>query len=228
MSPRMIRSALAFVLTLAGVALLTPDSVAAPAGSGRWQARVDRSIESDKTNPPPTGGIVFTGSSSIDMWSTLSADFPGLDVVNRGIGGTWLADQLHIAPKLVYPLEPRIVVIYSGENDLQAGRTVDDVVAAFKETREQLRSASPQARIVFLALKPSPSRRKLLPAMREANARIAALCAQDSQCAFVDVFTPMLDEKGEPRPELFLKDMLHMNAEGYRIWKELVAPALES
>lgn len=223
------RSSSLLSLALAAATLLTPFTHAATTvdGSKRWDARVDRYLNvRDKANPPPTGGVVFTGSSSIEMWTTLSTDFPEYKVVNRGIGGTWLADQLHIAPKLVYPLDPKTIVIYAGENDLQAGRSVEDVVTAFKNVREQIRTEEPRARIVFLALKPSPSRVVLLGAMRDANDQIAALCAKDPQCTFVDVFTPMLNEKGEPRPELFIKDNLHMNAEGYRLWTSIVAPVL--
>ena len=225
-----IRSATRLSFALAAVTLLAPFTHAASTvdGSKRWDARVDRYLNvRDKANPPATGGIVFTGSSSIDMWTTLAADFPEYKVVNRGIGGTWLADQLHIAPKLVYPLNPKTIVIYAGENDLKAGRSVEDVVTAFKNVREQIRSEEPQAHIVFLACKPSPSRLALLPAMRDANDQIAALCAKDPQCTFVDVFTPMLNDKGEPRAELFIKDNLHMNAEGYRLWKSIVAPGLK-
>lgn len=224
------RSATLLSLALAGATLLAPFTHAASAvdGSKRWDARVDRYLNvRDKANPPPTGGIVFTGSSSIDMWTTLAADFREYKVVNRGIGGTWLADQLHIAPKLVYPLDPKTIVIYAGENDLQAGRSVEDVVTAFKNVREQIRTEEPQADIVFLALKPSPSRVALLSAMRDANDQIAALCAKDPQCTFVDIFTPMLNEKGQPRPELFIKDNLHMNPEGYRLWTSIVAPVLQ-
>jgi lysophospholipase L1-like esterase len=195
----------------------------------RWQARVDRYLTiRDKANPPPTGGVVFTGSSSIDMWTTLKADFPNLAVVNRGIGGTWLADQLHIAPQLVYPLDPKIIVLYAGENDLFADRTVADVITAYKAVREQIRGEAPQAHLVFLALKPSPSRDYLTAAMRDANDQIAALCAKDPRCTFVDVFTPMLDAAGNPRAELFIEDNLHMNAEGYRLWTSIVAPALQN
>lgn len=193
----------------------------------RWQSRVDRYLNvKDKERAPHVGGVVFTGSSSIDMWTSLASDFPDLPVVNRGIGGTWLADQLHLAPKLVYPLKPHTVVLYAGENDLQDQRTVDQVVQTFERVRGQLFAALPDARLVFLALKPSPSRVALLEKMREANSRIAALCARDPRCTFVDVFTAMLDARGQPRPELFIADNLHMNAEGYRLWTSLVAPVL--
>lgn len=227
----------AFLVFLSSLTLLAPLAHAAvppdlprnPDDPIRWQARVERYLNiRDKANPPPTGGVVFTGSSSIDMWSTLKADFPNLAVVNRGIGGTWLADQLHIAPQLVYPLDPKIIVLYAGENDLFAGRSVDDVITAYKKVREQIRREEPAARLVFLALKPSPSRDYLTAAMRDANDQIAALCAKDPHCTFVDVFTPMLDANGKPRAELYIEDNLHMNAEGYRLWTSIVAPALQN
>lgn len=192
----------------------------------RWETRVQRYLERDRANPPPIGGIVFCGSSSIDMWQSLAADFPGRAVVRRGIGGTWLADLPQFAPALVYPLRPRAVVVYAGENDLHAGRSVEEVVHAFRTVCEQIRAAAPGAPIVYLAIKPSPSRRALLDQMREANRRISEACAVDPTCTFVDVFTPMLNTAGEPRSELFSADMLHMNTDGYRLWTALVAPVL--
>lgn len=194
--------------------------------ASRWEARVGRYLEKDKTVPPAIGGIVFTGSSSIDMWGTLASDFPGWPVVRRGIGGTMLAELPDFAPQLVYPLKPRIVVVYAGENDLELGRTVADVVDAFKHVRAQIRAQTADAPVVFIALKPSPRRRALTAQMREANDQIAALCAADKGCTFIDVFTPMLDAQGEPRTDLFIEDALHMNAKGYRLWTELVTPVL--
>jgi lysophospholipase L1-like esterase len=213
------------VLCCAFTALFTSVVIAA-APAARWQAGTDRYIEFDRTNPPPSDAVVFTGSSSIEMWRTLHADFPDIPVVNRGIGGTWLADLLEFAPRLVYPLKPRTIVVYAGENDLQDGRSAEDVVTAFEQLRAQIHQEAPGAHLVFLALKPSPSRCALLPAMREANVRIAKLCDGDPACTFVDVFTPMLNADGEPRDELFLADKLHMNAEGYKLWTKLVAPVL--
>jgi len=215
---------------LAVVAFALPLAASAAANEGtpssRWEARIQRYLDYDRTNPPPTGGIVFTGSSSIDIWRTLHADFPDLPVVNRGIGGSGLGDVLTFGPRLVFPLRPRMIVIYSGENDLQFGVTVDEVVASFEKVRAQIRREVPQAKIVFISMKPSPSRRALLSAMREANARIATLCADDPNCRFVNVFDAMLDENQEPRPELFIDDMLHMNAAGYELWTKIVGPAL--
>lgn len=223
----LVAATTAAIIPLSAAEKTEPTDV--PARIERWQPRVDRYLNiRDKEKPPHTGGIVFTGSSSIDMWQTLATDFPEHRVVNRGIGGTWLADQLFLAPKLVYPLKPHTVVVYAGENDLHAGRSVEDVVIAFEQVRDQIHSELPKARIVFLALKPSPSRTALLEKMRDSNNRIAALCAEDPLCTFVDVFTPMLDARGQPRAELFIEDNLHMNAAGYRLWTSIVAPVLHN
>lgn len=176
-----------------------------------------------RTGPIP---VVFAGSSSIALWSDLAATFPSLPVVNRGIGGTWLSDLADLAPGLVLSYEPDTVVVYAGENDLGAGQTVESVVAAFQRFREQLRASRPNAHLVFLALKPSLYREKLLPAFEEANRQIAAACQADSRCTFVDVFTPMLNPEGRPRAELFIEDGLHMNEAGYKLWTDLLAPVL--
>jgi len=224
---------LRFLLTLACAGALTAfanrelgDTASAPSTELRWQARVDRYLENDEASPPPIDGIVFTGSSSIDQWAALPSDFPDLPVVKRGIGCTLLANLPDFAPMLVYPLQPRVVVVYAGENDLQHGRASDEVVATFEQVRAQIHQRAPRARMIFLSIKPCPSRRALLPAIRDANARIADACEKEPRCTFIDIFTPMLDINGNPRGELFCNDNLHMNATGYALWTKLVSPVL--
>jgi hypothetical protein len=43
---------------------------------------------------------------------------------------------------------------------------------------------------------------------------------------YIDVFTPMLTKDGKPRPELFVEDRLHMNRQGYELWKSIIGPFL--
>jgi len=214
---------LVFVLTISVCPVV---ATAVDKGTARWEARVGRYLERDKSQHPPEGAVVFAGSSSIDIWSTLKTDFPGIPVVNRGIGGTHLGDLPDFAPQLILPLHPRILVVYAGDNDLADGRSVAEVIAAFDKMRSQFHAAEPEAKLVFIALKPSPLRKALLPRMREANQKIFQLCQADPRCRFVDVFAPMLDAKGEPRTDLFGPDNLHMNQAGYRLWTSLVAPAI--
>lgn len=215
-----------FRLLLATCAVLfAPLSFAAPE---KWTAAIDKFTQADAAHPPAPGGVVFVGSSSIVKWTSLAKDFPGENVIQRGFGGSELADSAFYADRIVIPYRPRAVVVYAGDNDLNAGKTPEKVFSDFKEFVAKVHAALPQTRIVFIGIKPSPSRWKIHDKGERANALIAAECAKDPQrLRFVDVWKPMLDAKGQPRPELFVADMLHMNPAGYAIWTPLVAAALK-
>ena len=195
--------------------------------SEKWDPAINKFIQADAAHPPPKNAVVFVGSSSIVKWTSLAEDFPGLKVVNRGFGGSQLADSVEYVDRIVIPYQPRTVVLYAGDNDLNAGKTPETVLADFKAFVRKVHSALPRTRIVYIAIKPSPSRWKLKEKIVRANALIAAECKRDKRLAFADIYTPMLDAKGEPRPELFVKDMLHMNPAGYAVWKPVVAPLLQ-
>lgn len=167
---------------------------------------------------------MFVGSSSIRMWETLADDFAGLAVVNRGFGGSTLTDVAYFTPRIVLPARPRLVVLYAGDNDLANGHTPEQVLGDYRAFARQVHAALPETRIVFVSVKPSPSRWALADAMRRTNALIQAEIARDSRATFVDVFTPMLGADGRPRPELFRDDSLHMTANGYAIWRARLAP----
>lgn len=205
------------------VLALAPFALAAPE---KWTAAIDKFTEADKTNPPPRDAVVFVGSSSIVKWTSLAKDFPDLKVINRGFGGSELGDSVFYADRIVTPYRPRAVVLYAGDNDLKAGKSPEKVFADFKAFVAKVHAKLPKARIVYIAVKPSPSRWSIKDKGEQTNALIAAECAKDSRLRFVDIWKPMLDAKGEPRPELFVKDMLHMNEAGYAIWTPLVAAAL--
>lgn len=203
--------------------LLAPVVFAAPE---KWADAINKFTQADATRPPPSGAVVFVGSSSIVRWATLEKDFPGVTVVNRGFGGSELADSVFYADRIVIPYRPKTVVVYAGENDLNTGQTPEKVFGDFKAFVAKVHAALPKTKIVFIAIKPSPSREKIKAQVVRANALIAAECARDPRLAFADIYTPMLTAKGEMRPELFVKDMLHLNEAGYAVWVPVVAPFL--
>lgn len=205
----------------------TAPQVPAQVSNAAWENDMQRFADSDAQQPPPKHGIVFVGSSSIRFWDTLPQDFPGKPVINRGFGGSEVRDSTWYADRIVLPYAPRQVVLYAGDNDLNSGRTPeqvrDDVLAFVTRIRRDL----PKACISYLSIKPSPSRAHLLPAIVTANRLIKDALAPLPRVDYVDVYTPMLDASGKPRPELFREDMLHMTADGYAIWRKAVAPVLE-
>src|SRR5882724_6268710 len=134
----------------------------------RWEATIKKFEEQDRVNPPPRGEIVFTGASSIVRWN-LPEYFPDLKVVNRGFGGSEMADAARYAPRIVVPLVPRIVVLYPGENDIARGVTAETVGAGFEQFVKNITGPLPQTRIIAIGLKPTPVRWQFIDEMRRAN-----------------------------------------------------------
>jgi len=201
-----------------------PPRIPAQVSNPAWEQDMADFAAADRSAPPPRGGIEFIGSSSIRMWSTLAQDFPGQPVFNRGFGGSEVRDSTWYADRIVVPYAPCKVFFYAGDNDLNSGRSPvqvrDDVVAFVQRVHRDL----PQTQVEYLAIKPSPSRANLLPAIREANTLIQAALARLPNTGYIDVHTPLLGADGQPDPALFLPDMLHMKPAGYARWTRTLAP----
>jgi lysophospholipase L1-like esterase len=193
---------------------------------GKWEKAVAAFEQQDKEKPPPKHAVLFAGSSSIRLWDLPKA-FPGLDVVNRGFGGSQVADSVHFAPRLILKHEPRLVVFYAGDNDIAAGKLPERVYEDFQALVQAIHKELPKTKVVFLAIKPSLARWAQVEKQRQANALVEGLCKKDDRLLYLDVFKPMLGEDGKPRPELFAKDGLHLNEKGYELWASLLQPILK-
>jgi lysophospholipase L1-like esterase len=182
----------------------------------------------DSLHRPAKNAILFMGSSSFTKWKDVADYFPGYDIINRGFGGSTLLDQIRYVNNIVFRYQPRQIVIYCGENDLAASDKVtaqivyDRFVHLFKLIRQKL----PNVPILFISLKPSPSRWNLREKMIGANNKIKAYLATKQSTAFIDVYHQMLNTEGLPKREIYLDDSLHMNAKGYTIWQKELKPHL--
>lgn len=203
-----------------------PAAAIDPVSSSGWTADMARFAAEDARKPPPAHPVVFTGSSSVRMWSSLAQDFPDLPVLNRGFGGSQMRDLFHYAEPVAIRYQPRQIVLYSGDNDINAGRSPEQVLHDFNAVVARIRRDLPQVPILVLSIKPSPSRIDELPRQQEANKRMAEAASQTPGMTFVDVATPMLDNHGQPRAELFREDRLHMTPAGYAVWRQVVGPHL--
>jgi lysophospholipase L1-like esterase len=204
---------------------LPPNSVAQQ-DSKKWEPEIAAFEASDRTNAPPKNCIVFVGSSSIRFWSSLKKDFPELPVVNRGFGGSELADSVNLADRIIVPYHPRQVVIYAGANDLAGGKSPDLVYGDFVAFVAKIRQELPEARIAFIACAPNPKRWGIVDKVKEFNGLVQNYC-RGHQLTFIDVFPLMLGPDGLPKPDIFRDDRLHMNAKGYAIWRQAIAPELK-
>jgi lysophospholipase L1-like esterase len=212
---------------LLAATLLFISTIAATAQTN-YESEIAAFEAQDKATPPPAGAILFVGSSSIRLWDGLKEAFPGKPVIQRGFGGSEISDVIRYLPRVVYPYGPKQIVLYAGDNDIAQGKlSARDVYGRFTTFYALVRKQHPTATISFIAIKPSPSRRQFMAAQTEANTLIKKYLSAQKYASFIDVYTPMLNASGQPRPELFQADSLHLNTQGYELWKQVVGPALK-
>ena len=192
----------------------------------KWEASIQKFESQDKQMPQPAGANLFVGSSSIRKWE-LGQSFPKFKTINRGFGGSEIADSIHFADRIILKYQPAVIVLYAGDNDISRGKSAEIVTADFQKFARVVRKKLPATRIAFIAIKPSIKRWNLAGEIRVANEAIAAICAADEKMDYVDIFKPMIGKDGNPMSELFVKDGLHLNERGYKIWAKAVMPLLK-
>jgi len=219
-----------FLALAACLFLLVPARVvlaAAPVHDfARWESEVAAYEVQDRASPPPKGALLFAGSSTIRMWTTLAADFPGHDVVNRGFGGTEIVDSTHFADRLIFPHAPRVIYLRAGGNDLHNGKTPRQVLADFKEFVAVIHARLPATDIWYIAANPTIARLGETGATAELNGLIQAFARWHARVHYLDAWSVSLDAAGKVRPELFREDLLHFNAAGYKLLAERVRPCV--
>ena len=187
-----------------------------------WESAIQAFEKMDAENPPEKDGVLFVGSSSIKMWKSLEQDFPAIPVLNRGFGGSEMSDLIFFASRVILPYHPKLIIIYEGDNDIHSGKSPQTVLEDFQILIQVIQTELPSSRIAFLSIKPSPSRRGTMDTMKQANELIRKYTQTQSRVDYIDVFSLMLGSNGEPRHELFLDDGLHMNQEGYELWRQRI------
>ncbi len=199
---------------------------AIPHNFSQWEKEIAAYEAADRTNPPPKGAVLFVGSSTIRMWKSLATDFPDHAVVNRGFGGSEIADSTHFADRIVVPYEPAQIFLRAGGNDIHAGRSPEEVAADFEEFVRTVRERLPHAEIVYICFSPAPSRWGENSRLLDLNRRIHTVARHMHHVRYLDAYNISLTRDGKARPELFLADQLHFNAEGYKLLADRVRPYL--
>lgn len=186
-----------------------------------WYEAEVRQLEVKLTTlPPATDRVVFYGSSSIRLWTTLDQAFPQINVLNLGFGGSTLASCAWFFERLLVPASPQSVVIYAGDNDLADGRHPEEVYLFFCALAEKMEKWLPGIPLTFLSIKISPSRWAIADRMQLANELIKAEIEKNPDYQYVDVATSLLTSNGQPRQELFEADGLHLSYSGYQAWQQ--------
>ncbi len=195
--------------------------VGADPSTERWEKAIAAFEAQDKLAAPAQDGIVFVGSSSIRLWD-LKKGLPDLPCINRGFGGSHMADSAYFADRIIIPYRPRVVVVFAGGNDIASGKSPEQVAADFQALTEKIHAPLPHMKIYFVSLFPTVARKKFDDKMKRANELIQEFAKTDPRLGYIDTRTRMTAADGGPRPELLCADNLHMNDAGYAIWNEIV------
>jgi len=196
------------------------------ADPAQWTKEIEAFEKADTAKATPKGAVLFIGSSSIRLWKTLEKDFPDSTVINRGFGGSQIEDSVAYVERIVVPYAPRMIVLYAGGNDINAGKTPDRVVADYEAFVAKVREKLPDVEIAYISIAGNPARWSQIEKVREVNRRIEAIAKAGKNLKYINTHDAMLGPDGMPKPDIFVADKLHMNEKGYAIWKEVVGPFL--
>jgi lysophospholipase L1-like esterase len=213
-------------LSILSLTFLAAIPLARAADAPPFEREIKAFEAADREQPPPRDAVLFIGSSTIRIWKSLPKDFPELTVINRGFGGSQIADSTRYADRIAIPYHPSQIVMYAGDNDLAAGKTPEQVLEDFHDFVKKIRSALPDVPITLISIKPSIARWKIVDRIKKANSLIKEFAQGEKNIDFVDIYPAMLGADGKPRPELFRPDGLHMNANGYAILISALKPRL--
>lgn len=193
---------------------------------GVWEGEIKAFEASDRTNPPPKHGLLFTGSSTIRRWTTLARDYPNEPVINRGVGGSEIVDITHFAERIIFPYEPEMIFFRCGGNDIADGKSPEQVFADYKEFVATVRTKLPDVDIVFISWSPTVARWGQRDKEQVLNRMVSEYSVKAPHLKYCDATDIALGPDGKPRKDLFVVDGLHFNAAGYKLLVERVRPFL--
>ena len=195
-----------------------------------WAKQINAFQDADRKQAPPRDAVLFIGSSSIRLWDTLAQDFPEIPVINRGFGGSFLTHSVKYADRIAIPYQPKIVVLFAGTNDLANIKQPQDVAQDFEEFAAKIHAALPDTRVVYLAVNPTVARWKNEAKVLETNYLIQKYIllhnAPDNKLTYISGHDGLLSFDGKPQADLLRADGLHLNTEGYKVWKSIIRERL--
>ena len=176
--------------------------------------------------------VVFMGDSITDGWGKRYGKFfPGKPYVNRGIGGQTTPQMLIRFRPDVIALQPKVVVILAGTNDI-AGNTGPMTLEAIEDNLISMAelAAAHGIRVVMSSVMPvcdyisSQTTRRPPEKIKALNAWMKDYAAR-RHAVYLDYYSAMLDDAGMFRKELTF-DGLHPNDAGYEVMVPLAEKAI--
>jgi lysophospholipase L1-like esterase len=209
---------------------LSPDGKLLTESAKFWLKKVEEFRQDNKKQTP--GGIVLLGDS-ITQRFPVKEMFPGMQVINRGIGGDkigggqyyGLIDRLDVS---VYDLKPRKLFILIGINDILFAQTTrKNMKRHYYNLLATLKKNCTNCSIYVQTVLPVSGKfAKFNPDVLKFN-KIVKQAAEKSGFTCIDIHPDFMNEKGELRAE-FTNDGLHLTPAGYAQWKKILMPYMSN
>jgi len=189
-----------------------------------WYEEDVKAAVAERQSCPYEPKTIFYGSSSIRLWSKLYEDFEEFKPVNLGFGGSTLAACIWFFDRIVSPVRhPKTFLLYAGDNDLGDGRHPEEVLIFFREFMIKLREHYPQIPFYYISIKPSVSRIEIIDSIKQTNSLIEEeIHRRTGNDYFINIYDKMIGNNGKPIATLFQDDGLHLNRDGYMVWREII------
>lgn len=193
----------------------------------RFENEIKNFEKEDAEKSIKKGEILFYGSSSWRIWKDMKSDLAPLPVLNRGFGGSTIPELIHYTERVVFPHEPKVLVIYGGENDLTGKKykSAEQMFDSYRQFVSIIQNRLPKTKICFVSMKLSPSRRKHWETVKKGNAMVKAF-STGKYLSYVDINPVLFNPNGTVKGELYTQDSLHLNAQGYREYTKVLLPFL--
>lgn len=196
----------------------------------KWKKAMAEFEEQNQTEKHPADSILFVGSSSIRIWENISSDMAPYHPIQRGFGGSRWSDVAVHADRIISPHRFRAVVFFVG-NDITGkddDKTPGEVAGLFAHVLGKVREHNPAAPVFYIAVTPTPKRWDVWPRIKAANSAARAVCKSKPDTYFIGTESIFIDGEGQPRPELFKDDQLHLNHDGYVRWTAAIKAHLDT
>jgi lysophospholipase L1-like esterase len=225
-SPSWLRRWGILLVAITALRLHLPLAAQAPVDPRRFEPDIDAFEAGDRGSPPPSGSVLFVGSSTIRYWD-LDAAFPGRHAIKRGFGGSHVSDNVYFAGRIIVPYRPALIVFYAGDADVAGGKSAERIAADYRTLIELIHDRLPDTTTLIIGTKPSPAHWAHMETIRAANAAARRLADADPRVEYIDAEAALLGADGKPRAELYAENGLNLNERGYAVWNGALKPRIE-
>jgi hypothetical protein len=194
-----------------------------------WENDIKQFEQLDKSTTYSEKSVLFAGSSSIRLWSTIDKDMTPYPVIQRGFGGSKLSDLCVYAKRIIDPHPCTAIVVFVA-NDITGSKddkTPEEVASLFRVLLKTIRKTHPETPVFWIAVTPTRLRWQVWPVIQKESDLIEKICHSQKNTYFIKTDFAFLNENGVPKDELFKDDKLHLTPAGYVVWTDIIKKELD-